>query len=114
MLTGVAAQEAGGGRRAGPAWTPDGAAGSRELARTIELMGARRRFKRKAEVYGAKESADYFYQVVSGMVRAYKVSVDGRRQVGAFYVPGDVFGLETGDRHVFSAEAVTDAAILVI
>jgi CRP/FNR family nitrogen fixation transcriptional regulator len=79
-----------------------------------EAMGGRRRFKRNSEVYGANEAAEYFYQVISGMARAYKVTVDGRRHVAAFYVPGDVFGLETADQHVFSGETVIDSEILVI
>jgi CRP-like cAMP-binding protein len=40
--------------------------------------------------------------------------VDGRRQVGAFHLPGDIFGFETGDEHTFSAEAITDCKIIVI
>ena len=39
---------------------------------------------------------------------------EGRRQIGAFYLPGDMFGLETGDEHAFSAEAITDCKIVVI
>ena len=41
-------------------------------------------------------------------MRTYKVLNDGRRQIGAFYLPGDIFGLEIGDEHTFSAEAITD------
>jgi len=39
---------------------------------------------------------------------------DGRRQIGAFYLPGDVFGVEAGDVHLSSAEAICDAQVLVI
>jgi CRP/FNR family transcriptional regulator, nitrogen fixation regulation protein len=46
-------------------------------------------------------------------VRTYKVLNDGRRQIGAFYLPGDVFGLEVGDEHTFSAEAIVDSKVLV-
>ena len=38
----------------------------------------------------------------------------GRRRIKAFYLPGDVFGLEMDDEHHFSAEAVTDSTILVV
>jgi len=88
--------------------------GPRTLASAIELMGAQKSFKRNAEIYGEKEPADYFYKVLSGTVRAYKVLVDGRRQIGAFYLPGDMFGLQTGKEYVFAAEAVIDAKLLVI
>jgi CRP-like cAMP-binding protein len=81
---------------------------------TIELMGAPMSFARNAEIYGENEPADYLYKVASGTVRTYKVLVDGRRQIGAFYLPGDIFGLETGDEHTFSAEAISDCKIIVI
>jgi CRP-like cAMP-binding protein len=77
-------------------------------------MGATMPYTRNAEIYGEREPADYLYKVVSGAVRTYKVLADGRRQIGAFYLPGDVFGLETTDEHSFSAEAITDVKILVV
>ena len=48
-------------------------------------------------------------KVVSGSVRTYKILSDGRRQIGGFYLPGDIFGLEFADEHTLSAEAITDA-----
>ena len=80
----------------------------------IELMGTAMPFARNAEIYGENEPADYLYKVVSGAVRTYKVLVDGRRQIGAFYLPGDIFGLESGAEHSCSAEAITDSRIVVI
>ena len=71
-------------------------------------------FARNSEIYGENEPADYLYKVVSGTVRTYKVLVDGRRQIGGFHLPGDMFGFESGDEHTFSAEAITDCKILVI
>src|ERR1041385_7748550 len=81
---------------------------------SIEMMGAPMPFARNAEIYGENEPADYLYKVVSGAVRTYKVLNDGRRQIGSFYLPGDMFGLEIGDAHTFSAEAVADCKVLVI
>jgi len=78
------------------------------------MMGAQMSFKRNVEIYGENEPADYLYKVISGAVRTYKVLSDGRRQIGAFYMPGDVFGLESGKQHTFSAEAVGEAKVLVI
>jgi CRP/FNR family transcriptional regulator, nitrogen fixation regulation protein len=88
--------------------------GMHSLAGTIDLMGASMSFARNAEIYGENEPTDYVYKVVSGTVRSYKILSDGRRQIGAFYLPGDIFGLETGDEHDFSAEAITDCKVLVI
>jgi CRP/FNR family transcriptional regulator, nitrogen fixation regulation protein len=81
---------------------------------TIELMGACMSFAANAEIYGENKPADYLYKVVSGTVRTYKVLVDGRRQIGAFHLPGDIFGLETGEVHTFSAEAITECKVIVI
>jgi CRP/FNR family nitrogen fixation transcriptional regulator len=63
---------------------------------------------------GENEPADYVYKVVSGAVRTYKIFDDGRRQIGGFYFPGEAFGLEPGDEHEFSAEAIDNSVILVI
>ncbi|HEY6023973.1 MAG TPA: helix-turn-helix domain-containing protein [Pseudolabrys sp.] len=87
---------------------------SHSLTGQIEMMGAAMPFGRNAEIYGENERADYLYKVISGSVRTYKVLNDGRRQIGAFYLPGDLFGLEVGSEHSFSAEAVTDCKVLVI
>jgi CRP/FNR family transcriptional regulator, nitrogen fixation regulation protein len=86
----------------------------REAAGPIELMGARMTFARNAEIYGEAEPADYLYKVVSGAVRTCKVTSDGRRQIGGFYLPGDIFGLEGGDIHACSAEAIGEATVLVV
>jgi CRP/FNR family transcriptional regulator, nitrogen fixation regulation protein len=81
---------------------------------SIELIGAAMSFGRNAEIYGECEPADYLYKLASGAVRTYKILLDGRRQIGAFYLPGDIFGLETGEEHALSAEAVVLSKIVVI
>jgi CRP/FNR family transcriptional regulator, nitrogen fixation regulation protein len=83
-------------------------------AAAFELMGAPMIFKRNTEIYGENEPAEYLYKVVSGAVRTYRVLVDGRRQIGAFYLPGDVFGLESGSAHTFSAEAISETRVVVV
>jgi CRP/FNR family transcriptional regulator, nitrogen fixation regulation protein len=89
-----------------------GKAGS--LDQTMQLMGAVMPYPRNAEVFGEGEPADYVYKVVSGSVRTYKILADGRRQIGAFYLPGDFFGLQFSDTHTLSAEAMVDAKVLVV
>src|SRR5437762_12216333 len=97
-----------------PAKTGAAPVPAHELSGTVELMGAPMSFPRNAEIYGENEPADYLYKVVSGTVRTYKVLADGRRQIGAFYLPGDIFGLEIGDEHTFSAEAIAESKVLVV
>lgn len=72
------------------------------------------RFARNAEIYGEGEPSEFVYQVISGAVRVFSVLNDGRRQIGAFYLPGDFFGFEAGEFHAMSAEAVTEAKIRVV
>ncbi|HTP90405.1 MAG TPA: helix-turn-helix domain-containing protein [Xanthobacteraceae bacterium] len=84
------------------------------LADTISLMGATMSYPRNVEIYGENEPAEFLYKVVSGSVRTYKILGDGRRQIGGFYLPGDIFGLEFADAHALSAEAMTDTKVLVV
>jgi CRP/FNR family transcriptional regulator, nitrogen fixation regulation protein len=84
------------------------------LDQQMPLMGAAMSFPRNTEIFGENEPADYLYKVVSGAVRTYRVLSDGRRQVGGFYMPGDIFGLEFSGEHTFSAEAMTDTRVLVV
>jgi CRP/FNR family transcriptional regulator, nitrogen fixation regulation protein len=63
-------------------------------------------------VFGEAEPADYI--LVKGAVRSHKLLSDGRRQIGAFHLPGDFFGLEIGDFHRFTAEAIADATLRLI
>lgn len=71
-------------------------------------------YRKGTEIYGEKEAADYVYQVKMGAVRRYKLLSDGRRQIGAFHLAGDIFGLENGSLHRFTAEAIVDTTVRLI
>jgi CRP/FNR family nitrogen fixation transcriptional regulator len=71
-------------------------------------------YKKDEEIYGEDEPAEYVYQVIRGAVRTYKLLSDGRRQIGAFHLPGDVFGLESGMDHRLAAEAVIDTTVRLV
>ncbi len=80
----------------------------------IKLIGVAMSYDRNAEIYAENDPAENLYKVISGTVRSYKILDDGRRQIGAFYFPGDIFGLEIGSEHTFSTEAIVDSEILLI
>jgi CRP/FNR family nitrogen fixation transcriptional regulator len=80
----------------------------------METMGSQMKFSANTEIFGEGEPAEYVYKVVAGAVRTYKVLNDGRRQIGGFYLPGDIFGLEIGKEHQFSAEAINGVTVLVV
>lgn len=69
------------------------------------------KYARGMEIFGAEEPAEYIYQVIEGAVRSHKLLSDGRRQIGAFHLAGDIFGLENGDFHRFTAEAIVDTTV---
>jgi CRP/FNR family nitrogen fixation transcriptional regulator len=71
-------------------------------------------YRKDEEIYGEDEPAEYVYQVISGSVRSYKLLSDGRRQIGAFHLPGNVFGLESGTTHRLAAEAIVDTTVRLV
>ncbi len=80
----------------------------------FDLMGSRMNYGPNEEIYGEDEPAEFVYKVVSGAVRTCKILSDGRRQIGAFYLPGDMFGFEAGAAHQFSAEAIGKTVVRVV
>jgi CRP/FNR family transcriptional regulator, nitrogen fixation regulation protein len=69
------------------------------------------KYNHGAEIFGEAEPAEFVYQVVEGAVRSYKLLSDGRRQINAFHLSGDIFGLENGATHRFTAEAIVDTTV---
>lgn len=80
----------------------------------MSRIGVRMAFAKDEEIYGQGEDADLIYRVVSGVVRTSRFMADGRRPIGDFYYPGELFGLETADDHAMTAEALSDCVILVV
>jgi CRP/FNR family transcriptional regulator, nitrogen fixation regulation protein len=80
------------------------------LARA-EIILSEFKYNHGAEIFGEAEPAEYVYQVIDGAVRSYKLLSDGRRQIGAFHLVGDIFGLENGPAHRFTAEAIVDTTV---
>lgn len=74
--------------------------------------GTRQVFDRGEEIFAEGEGCGLFYKVVSGTVRIVKLLSDGRRQIDAFHFAGDVFGLESGKRHRYTAEAVDKVVVV--
>ena len=79
---------------------------------TAKSGGLRMTLAKGEELFAEGDAADHFYKVVSGTVRTCKLLSDGRRQIDEFHLAGDIFGLEPGEVHRFSAEAVGDATVL--
>ena len=91
---------------------PAAAFGLRAPTRSGPPAGTPMVLSKDEELFAEGDEADCFYQVVSGAVRSYKLLSDGRRQIDAFHLPGDIFGLEAGAEHRFSAEALGNASVI--
>lgn len=81
---------------------------------SLELKGISLPFARNEEIFGEGEPAEFVYKVLLGSVRSYRLLSDGRRQISGFYLPGDIFGVELGEEHGSSAEAVGDCSLLLV
>lgn len=81
-------------------------------ADTFRAPGTVHHFTQDRQIFADGDPADHFYRVVSGVVRACKFLSDGRRQIEAFFVAGDLFGFEAGLHYSLSAEAVNDSTVI--
>lgn len=81
-------------------------------AKSHPSVGAVQHFVADREIFSEGGNADYFFKVVSGVVRTCKFLSDGRRQIDAFHVAGDIFGFESGADYRLSAEAVSECTVI--
>ena len=83
-----------------------------EASESAGRIGLAMSFARNAEIYAEGETAGYVYKVISGVVRVSKLLPDGRRQISAFHMPGEMFGFEADELHHASAEAVVPTKVV--
>ena len=62
-------------------------------------------------IFSEGEDAHFVYSVVAGIVRISRHSDGGRRQVLAFMLPGDIFGLPDSGIYVNSAEVACPSSL---
>jgi CRP/FNR family nitrogen fixation transcriptional regulator len=71
-------------------------------------------FPAGAEIYVQGDKACALYQVEFGAVRVYRLLSDGRRQISAFHMAGEIFGFEADGTHHFFAEAIGATGVRVL
>src|SRR5689334_21739157 len=79
---------------------------------TAPAVGLVHSYAKDQEIFAEGDRAAFVYKVLSGVVRTSKLLSDGRRQIDAFHLAGDIFGLEAGDEYRFCAEAVGDCVVV--
>lgn len=64
-----------------------------------------------AEIYAQGDRSQGLFKVEFGAVRIFRLLADGRRQISAFHLAGEVFGFESTSTHRFFAETIGATAI---
>jgi CRP/FNR family transcriptional regulator, anaerobic regulatory protein len=81
-----------------------------ERQRELFETGCRHRWDKRSYLFRAGSPVGAVFKVTSGIVAESRTLADGRRQIIAFFLPGDICGyLETDGRHAFDGEAITTA-----
>lgn len=74
-------------------------------------ISARKSYQARESVVWEGDLGRNVFEVVSGVIKLYKLTPDGRRQVTGFVYPGQMLGLVHHERYIYTAEAVTDAVL---
>jgi CRP/FNR family transcriptional regulator len=90
--------------------------GSSDMARLDEVVYTRKRVRRGETLYRAGDAFESIYAVRSGFVKSSVVLEDGRDQVTAFHMAGEIVGMDGigNDRHAADVVALEDSEVCVI
>jgi len=70
-------------------------------SRPVESLGA------NAVLFWEGDPADSMFEIVSGVLRLYRLLSDGRRAIVGFLYPGEMLGVPCRNGYAYTAEAVT-------
>jgi CRP/FNR family transcriptional regulator, anaerobic regulatory protein len=79
--------------------------------REFDRLATQVYFRPGRTIFSEGELASSVYGLSQGVVRLYKLLPDGRRQILAFALPGDLLGMPLARRHNFSADAIGEVAL---
>jgi CRP-like cAMP-binding protein len=78
----------------------------------IDRIGTVVSLRRDQALFREGDPAQYFYKVLTGMVRSCLLLADGRRHITEFLLPGDFIGIEVAGTCHSAAEAVSDTTLM--
>ena len=89
---------------------------SRDVDQVEELIYARRRVRRGEFLYRAGNAFNSLYAVRSGFFKTSQTLEDGREQITAFYMAGEIMGMDGigPEKHACNAIALEDSEVCVI
>lgn len=85
----------------------DSANTDRDLAQKLYCVSSAQSHPAKHTIFFEGDSADNVFEIVKGVIKLYKMTLDGRCQVTGFLYPGQLLGLGHVGCYVQSAEALT-------
>jgi CRP/FNR family transcriptional regulator, anaerobic regulatory protein len=77
----------------------------------LSSIVTRLRIEPQQIVFQEGDAVEHVFNVTSGVVKLYKLLLDGRRQITGFLLPGDFLGLASRTGYSYSAEAVTGVSL---
>jgi CRP/FNR family transcriptional regulator, anaerobic regulatory protein len=87
-----------------------------EMARIDQMVSTRLKIKRGETLFRNGERFKSLFAVRTGFFKTSVNTADGREQVSAFYMSGELLGLDgmAGEKHVCSARALEDSEVCVL
>src|SRR5579863_7070825 len=90
---------------------PSGWPALRDSLDALEQFGATIIIRHDGTIVGQGDAAEFCYKILSGCVRRVKLMEDGRRHIGEFLLPDDLFGFDDVVTYDLAAEAVSDVVL---
>lgn len=79
--------------------------------RQLAKLSRQRHFKAQQKIFNIGDDVEYFFNIISGIVKLQKLLMDGEQHIIGLFYPGDFIGHTARDRHIYSAEAATEVEI---
>ena len=84
---------------------------SAEERARLAVLSSIVRLNKGEEIYREGQHTDAVFNIITGVVKAYKTAPDGSEHVTAFLFPDDMFGLSEEGKYSNSTKALTPLAL---
>ncbi len=96
-------------------WAPSGGKMrqllSEEERARLAVLSSIVRLNKGEKIYCEGQHIDAVFNIITGVVKAYKTAPDGSEHITAFLFPGDIFGLSEEEKYTNSTKALTPLAL---
>lgn len=79
---------------------------STEIAQLDQIVSSHPAVPRSSQLFNAGDAADFLYALKSGVVKLSRFDQAGNEIIHAFYLPGDVLGMEALESPVYPFDAI--------